>query len=225
LSVGRSEVVIVGAGGHAREVIDVIEAMNGLEPRFDIVGYIVEPGRARTGENVNGYPVLGGLDWFVGRAAAVRAICAVGAPELRHRLAERVAQLGVSFFNAIHPDAKMTQWVTLGDGVVVAAGCVLTNQIQLGNHVHINIGCTLSHNTKLEDFATLAPGVHAAGGVVFREGCNIGVGASFIPRVEVGAWSVVGAGAVVIHDVPRDSTVVGVPARVSSTREPNWHLT
>lgn len=218
------QTVIVGAGGHAREILDVIDAINACEPTFDVLGYVVDPSWARPGEMVSDHPVLGPIEWLAGRSSQVRAICAVGAPPLRRRLVEEVEQRGIRFFNAIHPDAKLTRWVTLGEGVVITAGCVLTNRIQLGNHVHINIGCTISHDTVCEDFVTLAPGVNCAGTVALREGCDVGVGASIIKKIEVGAWSVVGAGAVVIRNVPANSTVIGVPARVSSTRESGWQL-
>jgi acetyltransferase EpsM len=101
---------------------------------------------------------------------------------------------------------------------------VLTNAVRVGDHVQINIGCTVSHDAALEDFATLSPGVHLAGGVVAGAGCCVGTGANVIPRVRLGAWSIVGAGCTVIADVPADSTVVGVPGRVVAQRAPNWHL-
>jgi sugar O-acyltransferase (sialic acid O-acetyltransferase NeuD family) len=216
--------VIIGAGGHAREVLDVLDAVNASKPTFEILGYIVEPAFGRPGEIVNDCPILGGFDWFVGRESQVKAICAVGAPALRRRLAERALGSGIRFLNAIHPEAHFTRWVTFGEGVVITAGCILTNQIRVGSHVHVNIGCTVSHNNVLEDFATLAPGVHSAGNVRFREGCDIGVGASIIPKIEIGAWSIVGAGAVVIRDVPPNSTVAGVPATELSIREAGWQL-
>ena len=91
------------------------------------------------------------------------------------------------------------------------------NQIRIGNHIHVNLGCTISHDGVLEDFATLAPGVHISGYVTLGEGCYIGVGVNIIDRKTIGAWSVVGAGSVVISDIPPYSTAVGVPAKVIKT--------
>ena len=217
-------VVIIGAGAHARETLDVVDAINAQAPTYDVLGYVVERDFGTPGALVNERPILGDFDWFAGHVPTVQAICAVGAPELRRRLALRAADAGVRFCSVVHPSVLLTRRVTWGCGVVLCAGCVLTTQVQIADHVHINIGCTVSHDSVLEDFATLAPGVHAAGGVVFREGCNVGVGSTIAPRRAIGAWSVVGTGAVVIDDVPDNSTVVGVPATVRNMREPGWHL-
>lgn len=217
-------VVIIGAGSHAREMVDIFDAVNAQSPAYDVLGYIVETGFGTPGTLVNERPILGDFDWFAGQTHAVQAICAVGQPELRRRLAARTADAGVSFCSVVHPSVLLTRRVTWGHGVAVSAGCVLTTQIRIGDHAQVNIGCTISHDAVLEDFATLGPGVHVAGGAVFREGCNVGIGTTIIPGREIGAWSIVGAGSAVIHDVPANSTVAGVPATVRSMREPGWHL-
>ncbi|MFN8626409.1 MAG: acetyltransferase [Candidatus Binatia bacterium] len=218
------EVVIIGAGAHAREVLDVFDAVNQVARRYYVLGFIVEPGFGTPGELVNDLPILGGVDWLETRAGALQAICGVGAPELRRRLATHVAQRGVPFCSIVHPNAVLTRWVTMGSGVMISAGCVLTNRVRIGNHAHVNVGCTISHDCLLEDFVTLAPGVHAAGGVRFREGCSVGVGTSIIPRCEVGAWSTVGAGSAIIRDVPANSTVAGVPGSVLMRQAGRHHL-
>ena len=211
-------VVIIGAGGHAREVLDILRARGD-----DADGFIVEFGFGNSGTAIHNLPILGGLEWL-DRRLDVTAVCAVGAPELRRRLVNEASRYGTTFSNAIHPSLNLTPWVEMGVGVVIAGGSTLTNEIVLGDHVHINVGCTVSHDSNLGDFATLSPGVHLAGGVTLEEGAFLGVGAVVLPRVTVGAWSVVGAGAVVTHDVAPAATVVGVPARVMKTREVGWHL-
>lgn len=219
--------VIIGAGGHAREVLDVVDAINQNAPPatgFEMLGYIVEGPYATPGEQVQGFPVLGDFEWLVSGARDVHAVCAVGAPELRRRLVSKAQALGVRFATLVHPQAVRTRWITMGQGVVIAAGCVLTNQIRIGDHVHINVGCTIAHDSVLEDFATLAPGVHSAGTVMFGVGCNVGVGASITPRRRIGAWSIVGAGTVVTDDAPANSTVIGAPGRVVKRRDEGWHL-
>jgi len=112
----------------------------------------------------------------------------------------------------------------LGDGALLQAGCVVTTGVRVGAHVHLNVGATVSHDCVLEDYATLAPGVHAAGGAEFGEGCDVGVGASILPGRRLGAWSIVGGGALVDHDVPAATVVAGVPARVLRDLDPDWHL-
>ena len=215
-------VVIIGSGGHAREVFGVLEALNAVAPHYDVLGWLVEPGFGEVGGLVCDRPVLGDLDWLAGQPEA-RVLCAIGAPELRRRLVERARSFGARFCSAIHPQAVLTPRVTVGEGVVIAAGAVLTEAIHLGDHVIVNAGCTVSHDVVCEDFATLSPGVHVAGGAVLGEGCFVGTGASIVPRVRVGAWTTVGAGCAVVTDVPPNATVVGVPGRVIKTRSAGWH--
>lgn len=217
-------VAIIGAGAHAREVLDVFEALNAAAPRYDVLGFLVDAAFGSPGMVVHEKPVLGDLRWFERHGAEARAICAIGAPELRRRVVERARAHGARFTNAIHPATLRSRWLTLGEGVVIFAGCTISNQVAIGDHAALSFGCNLSHDTQLGAYATLAPGVRCAGGVVCEDGCAIGTGASVIPRIRLGAWSIVGAGAAVIRDVPPNSTVVGVPGRLISQRAPGWHL-
>lgn len=212
--------VIIGAGGHAREVLDILNAE--VDPHEQPIGFLVEPRYGDVGTLVHGLPILGGLDWLANQSTA-NAICGVGLPEVRHRLVKLASAYGVTFGNAIHPTVVQTPWVTIGAGVVIAAGSILTNEVVLEDHVHINLACTISHDSRLREFVTLSPGVHLAGGVTVGAGAFLGTGAAVLPRISVGAWSIVGAGAVVTEDVPPNSTVIGVPATLVASREPGWH--
>lgn len=218
------EVVIIGAGGFAREVLDVMEACNSVGDSYDILGYIVESQYAQRGTVINGKQVLGDFDWLAEHAQQVEAVCAVGQPELQLRLIRRAEEAGARFCNVIHPAAMLTRWVQMGTGVVVTAGCILTNNIRLGNHVQVNLDCTIGHDATLGDFATLAPGVHVSGKVTLSTGCYVGTGVNIIDKIHIGEWSIVGAGSTVIRDVPPNTTVVGVPAKVVKTRAPGWQL-
>ena len=218
------QLAIVGAGGHAREVLGIVEAINAIAPRYDMLGWIVDSAYAATGTRVHDRPVLGDLAWLASRANAVRLICALGAPELRQRLAARAAALGARFTTVIHPQVVSSSRVACGDGVVIAAGSVLTTDIRCDAHVHVNAGCTIAHDCVLADFVTLSPGVHLAGGVVIDAGAMLGTGANVAPRVRIGAWSIIGAGCAVVDDVPPNTTVVGVPGRVVRQRPVGWQL-
>lgn len=218
------QVAIIGAGGFAREVSDVFDAFNAIKPTFNVVGYIVDPQYGTSGTFINDRPILGGFDWLAQQKNNVQVICGVGKPELRMRLVKRAQEIGVDFCSIVHPNATVTRWVTMGHGTVITAGCILTNQIQIGKHVHINLDCTIGHDAVIEDFVTLAPGVHLSGSVVLREGCYVGTGANIIDRTDIGAWSIVGAGSTIITDVPKNATAVGVPGKVIKFRPEGWHL-
>jgi sugar O-acyltransferase (sialic acid O-acetyltransferase NeuD family) len=217
-------VVIIGAGGHGREALDVVDALNRQRRRYEPLGFVVEEGFGAAGAMVNELPILGGFDWLGAHAAEVVTVCAVGAPEVRLRLAEKARAAGARFCTLVHPSVSRTRHVTLGEGVVIAAGAALTNRIQIGHHVHVNLHCSISHDCVIGDYAYLAPGARATGRVTLGEGCYVGAGAIIADGRKVGAWSTVGAGAVVIDDVPVNATVVGVPARVIKTKSEGWHL-
>jgi len=218
------EVVIIGAGGHARDILDICEACNQDKLTYEVLGFIVDQQYGSPGTRINDIPILGDFGWLEQQSARIFATCAVGDPQKRYWLTQRAYQVGCRFFNLIHPNAILTRWITLGEGVVITAGCVLTNQITIGNHVHINLGCTIAHDVVLEDFVTLSPGAHISGNVRIGPGCYVGTGANVIQKLRLGAWSVVGAGSAIVKDVPPNTTVVGVPGKVIKTRMPGWHL-
>lgn len=218
------KLVILGAGGFAREVLDVFDACNATGQSYDVLGYIVDSEYFLPDTFINDKPVLGDFNWLAQYAGEVYTICGVGSPEVRYRLVQQAKAAGARFCNVVHPSAIMTRWMELGEGVVITAGCIFTNQIRIGNHVHVNLDCTIGHDAVLEDFVTLAPGVHVSGKVTLGTGCYIGTGANIIDRIHVGEWSVVGAGSTLVKDVPPNTTVVGIPGKVVKTREAGWHL-
>jgi sugar O-acyltransferase (sialic acid O-acetyltransferase NeuD family) len=208
------QVVIIGAGGGSRDLLDIFEACNQVQMTYEILGFIVEAQYATPGTLVNDKPVLGGFDWLGAHRTSVLAICGVGAPNARARLVRQAEVTGISFCSIVHPTAIVTPRVQIGAGTSIGAGCILTNQIQIANHVYVNIGCTISHDCILEDYVTLCPGVHIAGNVTVAEGCFIGMAATIIEQKHIGPWAIVGAGSTIIHDVPPHCTVAGVAAKI-----------
>jgi sugar O-acyltransferase (sialic acid O-acetyltransferase NeuD family) len=218
------KVVIIGSGGFGREVLDIIDACNRLENPYEPLGFIVDAQYGTPGTIINDKPILGGFDWLEKHAKDVYVTCGVGPPHLRFQLIQRATALNSRFINLIHPSAILTRWVTIGEGVVIAAGCILTNQIRIGNHVHLNLDCTIGHDAVLQDFVTLAPGVHVSGNDTLETGCYIGTGANIIEKLHVGNWSIVGAGSTIVKDVLANTTVVGIPGKVIKERQAGWHL-
>lgn len=218
-----TKIAIIGAGGHGREIAELILDCIGDGQPYELLGHIVDPQYGRPGDDVNGRPILGGFDWIERNARDAAIVCAVGAPQWRRQVAFRARALEAAFTGIIHPRAVVGRTVRFGEGVVVAAGCVLTTNIRVGDHVHLNLGCTVGHDAVLGDFATLSQGVRVPGFVRIGEGCNVGTGANLVDRITLGEWSIIGAGSAVIGDVPPDTTVVGVPAKVIMTRPKGWH--
>jgi sugar O-acyltransferase (sialic acid O-acetyltransferase NeuD family) len=219
------DVVIIGAGGFGREVLDVFDAVNSIKPIFRVLGFIVDPEFRKISDTINDKPILGGFDWLDKHLADIKAICGVGAPEQRFQLIDRARRLGVDFCSVIHPNAILTSRVIIGKGVVITAGCIFTNNIQIGDHVHVNLDCTVGHDVVIDDFVTISPGSHLSGRVVIHQGAFIGTGTNIIENINIGAWSTIGAGSTVIADVPENSVAVGLPAKSVKKKPVDWHLT
>ena len=217
-------IVILGAGGMARDTLDVIEARIADGADDEALGYLVDAEYGAPGTLINDKPILGDLTWLQDHRD-VEVVCAIGAPADRRRVVERASQLGAKFCTLIHPRAVMTKRVTFGTGVIVTAGVVLSNNIEIGDHAILNLGCTIGHDARVGAFVTVAPGAHLNGNVSVGEGTYVGTGASVIEKTKIGAWSVVGVSAGVVRDVPPNATVIGNPARVLLTRDEGWHLT
>lgn len=209
----RGPVVIVGAGGLGREFLDVIEAVNRAKPVWRVIGFIDDNPKF-SGTKVSGYPVLGGSSWFAKpEATNVGVVVAIGDNRVRRRVVESISSRKVHFPNLIHPSAIVTRFVELGQGIVITAGCVLTNNISIGDNSILNLDCTVGHDTVLEKFVNLNPGVHINGNNHVKEGAYVGSGAVTIQGISLGRWSIVGAGAVVVRHVPDKVVAVGVPAK------------
>ncbi len=218
-------IIILGAGGHARDVLDVLEACHADDGRYEPAGFVVDENAGAPGTFVNGLPILGDFTWLAAQSRKFEVVAAVGDTDLRLALLGRALAAGARLAEAVvHPSVVRTRRLELGAGAVVGAGVTLTSLVRLGRNAHVNNGCHLAHDVAVGDHATISPGVCLSGNVTVGQGAYVGTGATVIQKRTIGAWSVVGAGATVIHDVPDNVTVVGVPARVIAERPPGWHL-
>lgn len=211
-----TKLVVLGAGGHAREIADVVRACIDAGDGFELLGFVDDDPRTH-GRTLHEGPVLGPLAALAGRAG-IELVCGIGSPAARARVVAAARAMGLSFRTLVHPSAVLTQHVELGEGVVITAGCVLTNSIRIGAHTHVNRLSTIGHDCDVGAFVHLAPGVVLSGNVAVGDGCDLGTRSCTIQGVRIGPRTVVGAGAVVIRDLPGDCTAVGVPARVIEQR-------
>jgi len=213
------KVVILGAGGFAREVLLIFKDANVVNREWEVLGFIDE-NEENQGVFLCDLPILGGFDWFEnGRSSDISAICAVGSPQIKRKMVEKANDIDLKFCSIIHPSAKMSKYVEVGEGTIIAAGNILTTQIKIGSHVIINLDCTIGHDSVIEDYCTVAPGVHISGNVHLEKGGDFGTGSVIIQGITIGAWSIIGAGAAVVNDIPSHVTAVGVPAKVIKEHE------
>jgi len=213
------QIVIIGAGGHGREVADIARHQGQVNNEIKALGF-VDDNRDLHGQSLDGLPVLGDWSWFESADHKdIAVVCAVGSPQICRRLVERANALGLSFASVVSPLARISSFARLGQGVTIFPNVVINTGAFIDSYSILNVAATVSHDVIVGCYSNINPGAHLAGNVTIGEGCYIGMGANVIQGRTVGAWSVVGAGAVVIRDLPDGVTAVGVPAEIIKRRE------
>jgi len=220
----ENDIVIYGAGGFGREVLQIIRDINSASknPIWNPVGFLVDQEYVKD-DLVNGLPILGSADWLKDNCDA-KIVVALGSPSLRRRVSEKLERIaGNCFATIIHPRAWIGEFVQIETGSIICAGTLITTNIQIGRHVHVNIGSTIGHDAVLCEYSTLNPSVNISGNVRIGAGCEIGTGSILIPHSNIDEWSIIGAGSVVTKSLPANITAVGAPAKVIKQRESGWH--
>jgi UDP-perosamine 4-acetyltransferase len=206
------QVVIIGAGGHGRVVLDILRT----EGRYDPIGFVDADTRL-TGTSVSELAVLGPtniLPKLRQQQRVAHAIVAIGDNRTRQRYTAAVQAEGFELVSAIHPTAFVSPTARLGRNVVICPNASVITEARLGDSVIVNTGAIVEHECELAEAVHVAPGACLAGRVRVGACAFIGIGAQVIQCLAVGEGATVGAGAVVVEDVPDGATVVGVPARV-----------
>jgi sugar O-acyltransferase (sialic acid O-acetyltransferase NeuD family) len=204
-------VIIIGAGGHGQVVAEALLQMAASGVAVQPVGFL-DDDSSRHSQTFLGLTVLGPLS-HLSRVAHDVVVVAIGDNQRRCNIFTRLKQEGESFMTVCHPGATIAREVTLGAGSMVLAGVVVNTGSRIGENVILNTSSSVDHHSIVEPHAHIAPGVHLGGEVRVCEGALVGIGAVVIPRRTIGAWSIVGAGALVHSHVPDGLTVVGVPAK------------
>jgi len=164
---------------------------------------------------IDGLPVIGGLDWAITNASeGLAAIVAIGNNDARITIGRKLRELGVGMINAVHPSAVVMAGTTIGTGNLICAGAVVVTGTYIEDDVVVNTGATIDHDCILHNGAYVSPGVHTAGCVTIGCSAFIGLGAVLGPNVTIGDRCIVGAGSVVLSDLPPNVLAFGVPAKV-----------
>jgi sugar O-acyltransferase (sialic acid O-acetyltransferase NeuD family) len=211
---GMSEVVLVGAGGFARETAAAVHAINEREPRWRLRGFL-DDDLALHGTQRGGVPVLGPLDAIADLPDAAVVIC-VGNPRnfaAREQIAARLDLPAARYATIIHPTASVGPDCLIGPGSVLLAQTALTAAVTIGAHTAVMPQAVLTHDGVIGNFVTIASGVRLGGGVVIEDGAYLGAGSLLREFVHVGAGALVGMGSVVLGDVPAKQVWAGNPAR------------
>ena len=204
MHIKNKDIWIIGGGGHSKVIIAGCQssqiAVNGLfDDNQDIWGTFLW--------DIKISP-LPGDEWWINQCGFL----AIGKNKVRQDLSKKISPK--KWGTIVHPTAIVHPSAFIDDGCYVGAYAVIQPDVHIGKHVIVNTGAIIEHDVKIESFCHIAPRTVLAGGSSVGEGTLIGVGSSVIPERVIGNWSVIGAGAVVVKNIPSHSVAVGVPCKI-----------
>ncbi len=202
---------IIGTGSQARYVIEIYKERN-----MELHGLVDIETNKHNERVINGQIVRCGLEEIVEEIPPTNLTfltIAYGNNSEKERIAKRLSKLGYSFHPAVSRSSYISNHVNIGEGTIINPNVTIMPNTRIGEHVIIHSGSVIEHDNIIEDFANISPAVITGGNVHIGKGCYIYTGVKIIPKISIGDYAIVGAGAVVIRNVEQRSTVVGVPAR------------
>lgn len=205
-------IVIIGAGGFGREVQWLLERMNEKEKQWNLLGYIDDG--VTVGTIVDDLPVLGDITYLNETKEPLAVVCAVGSSKTRKKIIDKIINNeNLEFPNVIDPSVQMSERICMGKGNIVCAGNILTVDIKIGDFNIINLDCTVGHDAVLHSYVTVYPSVNISGCVEADNETELGTGSHIIQGIHIGENTIIGAGSVVIREMPANCTAVGSPAK------------
>ena len=197
------EVIIIGAGGHAKVICDIIRKSGDKA-----VGFLDDS--VSEGTVIMGIPVLGKSDKIV-EYKNKEFIIGIGNNTVRKMFSEKYPD--IHFYTAVHPCAIIAEGVTIRKGSCVMAGAVINADAKIGKHCIINTSAVVEHDCFVDDFSHISPGTILCGTVKCGKCVHIGAGAVVKNNIDITGNVTIGAGAAVVKNITEDGTYVGVPAK------------
>lgn len=208
----KQKIIIIGAGGHSRSVLDILLQNN----EFDILGCIdSEYPNIKNVPKMKEIPIIGrddDLEKFYEQG--VRGIfVAIGDNKLRKKLFDKVINIGFSPINVISKNAIISDRAQIGQGICIMPGTVINVNSIIGDNSIINTKVSIDHDCIIGKSCHIAPGSTLSGSISVGEGTHIGTGSSIIDKIKIGSWTFVGGGSVIVSDLDSNTMYYGTPAQ------------
>src|SRR5699024_1937889 len=200
----KKKLIIIGAGSLGLMTLDAALEMN----KYDSIEFLDD--KKEKNSLVYNFKVLGGINTLKNiRVGEYEFVIAIANNEIRKQIAEEYL---LDYVNIIHPKSTISRLAKVGVGNIILPNTTVDPDTVINNHVIINKNNSLGHNVVMENYTQASPGCNLGG--IIGEGTFIGLGGTVLPEIEVGSYSIIGAGAVVTKNIPSKVTVVGVPAKI-----------
>lgn len=204
---GFSEICLVGAGGHCKVVIDVLES----EKKYSIKKIVDDNPKS---DSLYSYTIEK-LD-VSHSLKEKKCIISIGDNYIRKKIASR---LNTNYVMTIHSSAVVSKFAKIGEGTQIMATAVVNPEVVIGKHCIINTGAIIEHDCILGDYVHISPNATLGGNVIVGELTQVGIGATIIQSITIGKNVMIGAGAVIVENIPDNAVVVGVPGKVIKYKE------
>jgi len=210
--------IIFGAGGHAKELLDIIERNNYEGELF----FFDDINKSVSSRLFNKYTIINSVEKLLEMDLVdKRLILGIGNPQLRFLVSRKFTNLGFELYSIISTLALISKHnVNLSTGLNIMHNVFISSDVEIGEGTLINNRCNIHHNVKIGKFCEISPNVCLTGNVTVGDYTSIGASAVIIPKIKIGRNCIIGAGSVVNKDIPDNSVAVGVPAKVIKEVEP-----
>jgi sugar O-acyltransferase (sialic acid O-acetyltransferase NeuD family) len=213
----RKRVLVWGAGGHGKVVVDAL-----IEGAQYEIGGIIDEDSSKHGTEILGVKVTafeGDLMEAAKKLECDGVTIAIGDNYVRYEKFREIARANLAPVNVLHPRAGISRFVKMGEGVTILAGATINAGTVIEDNVCVNTSASIDHDNYLANSCHIFPNATLTGGIRVGECAYVGSGAVIKPNLTVQRYSYVGAGAVVVADVPEGTIVCGVPAKITGRQE------
>lgn len=212
------KVVVIGSGGHAKVIIDIILQRNKiLDDNLKIIGILDDKYNEDKKIEIFETSVIGKIEKILELPEDIYYIIAIGNNSVRRKIAEKYSDK--KFITLIHPKAIIGEKVNIEDGTVVMAGSIINSYTKIGKHCVLNTRSIIEHDNTIEDYVHISPNATLCGGVTVGEETWIGTGATIIQEKKIGKKVMVGAGSVIVKDLQDKIKVISVTAKIIEEKE------
>lgn len=206
------DLIIYGCGSLGRVIEQIVFDINQEKKTWNLLGFI-DDDEGKHGTQVVGYPVMGDIE-ILKQHDNPALVIGFAAPYQKMRAVGKVLAVGhEEFATLVHPLAWISRRVEIGPGSIIYPGVLIDVDVRIASHCIFNKLCTIGHDSIFEDFVSAAPGVNFGGNIHIGQGCEFGINSSTTQGISVGEWSIIGAGATVIREIPSNCTAIGTPAK------------